>query len=115
MGSRTTSPCHEPTTALRLQSPDRLLADLARYLAAADPDLPKDARDVMVGLAVYHDCARRLGVDPVTLFEAAARACSSAMQEVASTFAARSDVTLAAFGWRLVDHAGGPCYQPDGG
>jgi len=115
MGSRTRPPCHEPTTALRLRSPERLAADLARYLAAAEPELERDWRDVMVGLAVYHDCARRLGLDPVPLFEAAGRARGPGLRELLATFARRTDVTLGAFGWRLAELDGEPCYQPDAG
>lgn len=65
--------CQEPTTALRTRSPNRLRGDLNRYLLASEPKVDVDPRDVMVGLAPFFDCAKRLGVDPVDLFERASR------------------------------------------
>ena len=41
--------------------------------------------------------------------------CSEAMRLLATVFAHRSDVTLAAFGWRLDDLPDGPCYRPEKG
>lgn len=113
MASRTAPECNEPTTALRLQSPERLAADLGRLLADLEPEIEIDVRDVLVGLAGYVDCARRLGIDPVALFDAASADRSPAMRDLASTFARRSDVTLEAFGWRLEERPDGPCYRPE--
>jgi hypothetical protein len=70
---------------------------------------------VLVGFAVYVDCARRLDVDPVALFEAASTGRSEAMRELATGFARRTDVTLESFGWRLESRPEGPCYRPDPG
>jgi hypothetical protein len=84
-------------------------------MAAAEPDAPKDFRDVLVGFAPFFDCAQRLGVDPVGLFEAASLGRGPRIRDLAVSFASRTDVTLAAFGWQLVEHAGGPCYRPQGG
>src|SRR4051812_41305439 len=53
------------TQALRSGSVEALRAELLRLLVAGwDLDL----RDLLVGLAPYHDCAARLGVDPAALF-----------------------------------------------
>ena len=82
-------------------------------MANAEPDVEMDFRDVLVGFAVYVDCARRLGVDPVALFDSASRSRTPAMRELAATFARRDDVTLEAFGWRLEEREGGPCYRPE--
>lgn len=81
-------------------------------MVEAEPGAPRDFRDVLVGFAPFFDCAQRLGVDPIGLFEAASLDCGPLMRDLATTFARRTDVTLAAFGWRLVDDAGGPCYRP---
>src|SRR5450759_1358553 len=48
------------TAALRQQSPSVLREGLIWLLRASDG---KDPRDLMLGLAPFHDCARRLGLD----------------------------------------------------
>jgi hypothetical protein len=101
MASRTSPVCRDPTTALRLRSPDRLLADLNREMVAEEPDAETVFRNVLVGFAWFYDCAERLGVEPIALFETAAKDCSPRMRELAATFARRTDITLKAFGWRL--------------
>jgi hypothetical protein len=113
MGSRTTPYCREPTDALRDADPNRLSSDLARYVTAVEPTLAEDVRDVLVGLAPYYDCAQRLGVDPVPLFDGVASTTGDAMRETMRTFVRRSDVSLEAFGWRLLQAPDGPCYRPD--
>jgi hypothetical protein len=82
-------------------------------MIAAEPDAPIDARDVLIGFAPFVDCAQRLGVDPISLFEAAAKDSSPAMRDLAATFARRSDVTLKDFGWKLDELPEGPCYRPE--
>lgn len=113
MASRTTPDCNEPTTALRERSPGRLREDLERLMAAYERDIERDPRDVLVGLAAYVDCARRLGIDPVELFDTTSARRSPRMRELSTTFVRRDDVTLEAFGWRLEDRPDGPCYRPD--
>lgn len=113
MASRTAPDCNEPTTALRRRSPELLLADLTRRMVVEEAEVGLDFRDVLVGFAVYFDCARRLGVDPVALFDTAARGRSPALRALAGTFARRGDVTLDAFGWRLESRPDGPCYRPE--
>lgn len=112
MASRTAAYCKEPTEGLRERSPEKLRAALGWYMAASEQDAVKDWRDVLVGFAAYFDCAKRLGVDVVGLFETCAKGRSTPMRELASTFARRTDVTLEAFGWVLVERDGGPCYRP---
>lgn len=112
MGSQTTPLCRDPTTALRLRSPDRLQADLERLMVNSEADVEIDFRDVLVGFAPFFDCAQRLGIDPVGLFDAASVDCSPALRDLASTFARRSDVTLEAFGYGLDELPDGPCYRP---
>lgn len=114
MGSKTSPYCHEPTVALRARDRDRLASELRRYVVAAEPTLEIDFRDVLVGLAPYLDCAQRLGIDPVELFDFASAAVGEAMRQTVRTFARRSDVTLEAFGWQVMHMPDGPCYRPDG-
>jgi hypothetical protein len=112
MMSRTsTTECREPSVALRMRSPERLGADLRRYLVAAKPNVEVDWRDVLVDLVPYVDCAQRLGVDPVELFDRAAQDLDDKTRELARTFARRSDITLTSFGWELQDASDGPCYR----
>ncbi len=114
MGSKSKPECHGPSEALRLRSVARLRAELEQYLVASEPDVELDWRDVLVGLAPYYDCAQRLGLDPVELFASASADLGDRTQELARTFAHRSDITLQAFGWTLVAGSRGPCYQPIG-
>ena len=112
MGSRTSPFCLGPTEALRTRDGQLLLEELERYVAAAAPELVRDVRDVLVGLAPYVDCARRLGIEPIELFDRASGSVGGAMRETMRTFARRTDVTLEAFGWHLVELPEGPCYRP---
>jgi hypothetical protein len=73
-----------------------------------------DFRDVLVTLAPYHDCARRLGLDPAALFREVAVDLPNSVAELAQTFGGRIDVTLAAFGWRLDNSPLGPIYHFSG-
>jgi hypothetical protein len=105
-------PCYEPpTVALRLRSVSRLQDELTGYLARAAEAVERDWRDVLVILATYHDCAARLGADPVALFDAASIGATPATRDVATRFARRTDITLQAFGWILSDLPDGPCYE----
>jgi len=98
--------------ALRTQSAELLGVDLNRYMVASELDVESDWRDVLVGLAPFYDCARRLGIDPVKLFERASKDLNEKTRELTRAFAGRSDITLDAFGWTLESTAEGPCYQP---
>ena len=91
-------------------SPARLRVDLHRYLVECEPDVDIDWRDVLVGLAPFHDCALRLGVDPVGLFDSASSDLKEPTRELAREFARRSDITLKSFAWTLESTPDGPCY-----
>lgn len=97
------------TRALRAQSPDVLRAGIAAYLLASTP--VEDWRDVLVGLAPLHDCARRLGQDPATFFADAVRDLPADVADLARTFGKRSDVTPRAIGYEVVDESDGPAYR----
>jgi hypothetical protein len=99
-----------PSEALRTGSLATLRLGLTDYLRRSAGFL--DARDVMTGLAPYHDCARRLGGDTAAVFAEAATNLSSDVRDLAVTFGQRVDVTLSAFSWEL-DHdpTEGPTYR----
>ena len=100
------------TTALRRSSTDELANGVARYLVLAERSRwqTRDPRDVLVGLAPFLDCARRLGEDPAPLFDRAAADAAPELAEIVREFARRDDVTLEAFGWALAELPAGPEY-----
>ncbi len=97
------------TRALRAESRDLLKTGIVEYLLACLP--VRDWRDVLVGLAPLHDCARRLGADPALLFDDAVRDLPPEVADLARTFGLRSDVTPRAFGFELVDEPASPTYR----
>ena len=103
------NPLTAATAALRTGSVSLLKEGLIRFLRACDP--VHDHRDVMVGLAPLHDCARRIGADPDALFQAAAHEVGGEAAEIASTFGRRSDITPRAFDYHLETSSAGPEYH----
>ena len=85
---------------------------MAFSLGSADANR-KDPRDVMVGLALHFDFARRLGGSPPVIFnEVADRFAECPIADLLQEFGARTDVTLEAFGWRLIEGDAGPDVVP---
>ena len=103
------NPMDAATRALRAESKDLLRAGIVEYLLAAMP--VQDWRDVLVGLAPLHDCARRLGADPASFFGVAVRDLPSQVADLARTFGRRTDVTPRAFGFQVVEEPAGPAYR----
>ena len=104
---------HGPTQALRMASRELLRAELLKALVHYDREakrLGRDDRDVMLDLAPYHDCARRLGLDPAAFFEEVADAGPPRFRDLVRGFGRREDITPAAFGYRLVETSDGPSY-----
>jgi hypothetical protein len=101
------------TEALRSGSAESLRAALLRCLASEA--LPSDDRDVFIGLAPYHDCATRLGVDPAALFEEVAAAGPRELRDVVVSFGRRTDIRPAEWGFAVAETDEGPCYQPRSG
>jgi hypothetical protein len=97
------------TAALREQSPSVLHGGLIWVLRAHDG---KDPRDLMLGLAPFHDCARRLGLDVRQVFNDAADAVDGEAAQVARDFGQRSDVTADAFAYVVESGPDGPMYRP---
>src|SRR3954467_5791402 len=99
------------TEALRTRSPDALLAGLHRLLTEHEQTWLLDWRDLLVALAPYHDCARRLGLDPATVFDTAATAGPPSLADHVRTFGRRTDITPRAFAFTVVDTPDGPAYR----
>ena len=70
-----------------------------------------DPRDAMISLAPFLDCARRLGLDPIDVLGPIAANGPDWYSETFDAFARRTDITLAAFGWSLVETPEGPAYR----
>jgi hypothetical protein len=101
----------ESSIALRERSVERLQLGFGRYVEAEARARGWDPRDTMINLTPFLDCARRLGVDPIVVLGPIASSGPAWFQETFDHFARRSDVTLAAFGWTLVDTRDGPKYR----
>ena len=97
----------ELTDIVRRGAADELLPALRGLLAEYRPP---DDRDLMWTLAPIHDCARRLGRDPVALFDAAA-AAAAGKADLVRAFGRRTDVTPRAFAFAVVDEPDGPRYR----
>lgn len=101
----------QATMALREGSVTRLRYAL---LAAAIADIGRvsDPRDVMVELAVHYFVAQQAGADPSVLFgEVASLLPDGWMPNLLREFGGRQDITLKAFGWRLVQTPDGPDFM----
>jgi hypothetical protein len=74
--------------------------------------LVRDWRDLLIAPAPLHDCARRLGLDPASVFDEAATHGPATVAQHVKRFGAHTDVTPASFGFRLDEDApGGPSYR----
>jgi hypothetical protein len=102
----------QATAALRRGSA-ALLRDALLATAMGEIIHTGDPRDVMVSLAVGHFVAQQLGLVPVELFdEVASRLPGGWMPDLLREFGARTDITLKAFGWLLVETPDGPDFAP---
>jgi len=101
----------DATRALRERDPQRLRGGLARVIAEGEDEWTRDWRDMLLALAPYHDCARRLGLDPRQVFDEAADSSPPALREIVREFGRREDVTPAAFGFYVEETAEGPRYR----
>ncbi len=86
---------------------ETLVADLC----SGEQEWVRDERDLMLALAPFHDCARRLGLDVTNVFRSAAEDGPQSLRDGVVAFGARDDVTLEAFGYTLVTGPDGPCYR----
>jgi hypothetical protein len=99
------------TRALRAHQPEFLAEGFGEQVAHLADTGPIDPRDEMLDLAALVDCARRLGTDPAELFEPVVAAAPVWLAELFRTFVRRTDITLTAFGWSIVDTPEGPAYR----
>jgi hypothetical protein len=101
----------ESTAALRARSRDRLETGFRRLVDAEAHAKGWDPRDTMISLTPFLDCARRLGLDAVDVLGPIAASGPDWFADTFAAFARRTDVTLDAFGWSLVDTPEGPLYR----
>ncbi len=99
------------TETLRTGRPDVLADGFAAQVAWLRDHGPIDPRDEMLDLAALVDCARRLGSDPADLLGPIAAGGPDWLATLFAKFVARRDVTLAAFGWSIVETPDGPAYR----
>lgn len=101
----------ESTAALRDRTLDRLQRGFGLYVQAEVSARGWDPRDAMINMTPFIDCARRLGFDPITVLGPIATTGPAWFRETFDRFVRRSDVTLEAFGWTLVETPRGPAYR----
>jgi hypothetical protein len=102
----------QTTVALRRGSA-ALLRDALLATAICPVIRDGDPRDVMVGLAVDYFVAQQLGIIPAELFDEVACALPDGwVSQLLREFGARTDITLEAFGWLLVETPDGPDFAP---
>jgi hypothetical protein len=100
------------TVALRRRSAS-LLREALLATAIAQAIHASDDRDVMVGLATDYFAAEQLGLVPAEMFgDVASRLPDGWVPDLLREFGARTDITLEAFGWLLVETADGPDFVP---
>ncbi|HET9681975.1 MAG TPA: hypothetical protein VFP19_08045 [Candidatus Limnocylindrales bacterium] len=99
------------TEALRSGRPEVLATGFAAQVDWLRAHGPIDPRDEMLDLAALVDCARRLGADPAELLGPIAAAGPPWLADLFATFVRRTDVTLGAFGWSIVEESDGQAYR----
>ena len=102
---------HEASAALRSNSLARLQSGFARLVEAESNDRSADSYDAMIDVTPFIDCARRLGFDPAVVLGPIAATGAHWFRATFDEFVTRSDVSLAAFGWTLVDTPQGLTYR----
>ncbi len=85
---------------------ERILADLL-FQALGSPYI--DQRELLMGLAVVHNSCRLAGIDPLTIFEAIAKAVDGPAAQALRDFASRDaeDQSMEAFMLEAVVDSGG--------
>jgi hypothetical protein len=99
-----------PTRVLRSGNPGALISDLLDVLTEGEGEWLKDVRDLMIVLAPYHDCARRLNADPSELFDVVASGAPTRLSDIVRAFGRRGDIRPENFGFAVVDTPDGPEY-----
>ncbi len=97
------------TRAVREGTQDLLLMGLVAA-AVANYEIPEKRR-VEVGWAVFHHCARQLGMSPADLFAQAADYATPDLVLRLVAFGNRADVNLGSFGWKELKTPSGVVYK----
>ena len=97
------------TVAVRQESREWLLCGLIGAIISNYIIPPR--RNVEVGLAVFHHCARKLGIVPPDLFSEAAKFTSLDLATRLIAFGNRADVVLSHFGWQELKTPEGVKYK----
>jgi hypothetical protein len=100
-----------PTRALQERSETLLREGLLEFVADGEAEWLEDPRDLMCGLAPFHDCARRLELDPVEVFDTAAAAGPASLADLVRDFGRRTDINETSFAYELQDTPEGPAYR----
>ncbi len=88
------------TLAVRAGDPEKLRLGMVGC-AIANAETPPN-RKVDAALAVFYHCARKLELEPWTVFDEAAQFTSDEMAARLRAFGRREGVTLKQFGWREI-------------
>lgn len=99
-----------PTRVLRSGNPGVLTAGLLNLLLDGEHEYLRDPRELMLTLAPYHHCARRLGEEPAELFDLVAAGAPVTLRDAVRTFGRRDDIEPESFGFAVVETAEGPEY-----
>jgi hypothetical protein len=94
----------------RSGNPGALTADVLDKLLANEDAYLQDPRELMLMLAPYHHCARRLGELPDELFDTVAAGAPLTLRDAVRTFGRRDDIEPETFGFAVVETADGPEY-----
>lgn len=101
---------HPASEALRSGSADVWRRLLLETLREGEDDWVRDDRDLMMALAPFHDCARRLGLDAEAAFRDVAGEGPERLRGVVTSFGPRRDVHPSTFAYELREGPGGPTY-----
>jgi diguanylate cyclase (GGDEF)-like protein len=101
----------EATKALRGGSQGQLQVGFQGLIEHVAPGSDVHERALMTSLMPFLDCARRIGQDPAAVLAPIAATAGPRFREAYAALARRSDVTLATFGWSLVELAAGRAYR----
>lgn len=97
------------TRAVNTADPGLLQQGLIASTIAND-DVPASRR-IEIGLAVYHHCARKLGLNPADFFVIAADYANEDLAPFLVAFGNKQDVTLKKYGWQEQTTADGVQYK----
>jgi len=95
---------------VRSGNPGALTAELLGLVADHQDEWRNNYRDLMVALAPYHDCARRLGVVPGEIFDTVAAGAPPSLSDLVRAFGRRTEVRPDGFGFAVVETSEGPEY-----